>query len=95
MATILLDHPLTEQTLSAAGPGGDPGRALKIHCATYPTFMVREVHEGDNIGTASVSVTPITPSAPAKCSATQSSEAKELPAFGSMEVVGLSADSFC
>jgi hypothetical protein len=88
MATILLDHPLTEQTLSAPDPGGDPGRALKIHCATYPTFMVRDVQVGDDIGTASVSVTPITPSSPARCSATQSSQAKELPAFGSMAVDG-------
>ena len=88
MATILLDHPRTEQTLSAPGPGGNPGRALKIHCATYPTFMVRDVHEGDDIGTASVSVVPITPSVPARCSATQSPEAKELPDFGSMAVDG-------
>ena len=88
MATILLDHPVTEQTLSAPGPEGTPDRALKIHCATYPTFMVRDVRVGDDMGTASVSVVPVKPSAPARCSATQSPEAKELPAFGSMSVDG-------
>jgi hypothetical protein len=88
MATILLDHPLAEQTLSVPDPGGNPERALKIHCATYPTFMVRDVHEGSDIGTTSVSVVPVTPSAPAKCGVTQGPEAKELPAFGSMAADG-------
>ncbi len=63
---------------------GSPPRPQKIRCLSYAGFMVRTVHDGDDIGTSSVAVA--VPSAP--CTAELGPRLVVLPGAGSMEVGG-------
>jgi len=50
------DKPLAEQTVAL--PATRDGTPVTLHCVTYPGFVVREIHEGDDIGMESVRLAP-------------------------------------
>ena len=56
-----LDRPITDQTVNLPTAAGDTPST--VHCVTYPQFVVRERHEGDDIGMESVALLPRKPSA--------------------------------
>jgi hypothetical protein len=63
------DKPRREQTVRFAAPSGHRDDDVTVHCLTFPRMMVREVHEGTDMGMRSVSVIPAAEIGPKSCAA--------------------------
>ena len=56
-----LDRPITDQTVKL--PAAAEETPSSVRCITYPPFVVRELHSGDDIGMESVALLPRKPGA--------------------------------
>ncbi len=81
------DRPADVRTVMLPATAAQPERQ-EIRCITYATFMVREVHTGDDIGTSSLSVVPVTTGAPPDCNVEMGQREHSLPDNGGMEFAG-------
>jgi hypothetical protein len=81
------DQPSDVRTFTLPATAAQPERR-EIRCFTYSTFMVRAVHTGDDIGTSSLTVVPVTAGAPPDCAAGKNQREQTLPDNGGMEFAG-------